>query len=608
MNLERFNEYVNKYKAISVSDELKEKTIKAAQSGNTGQKQQKIHFLNRKNLMRFTAIAACFALTVAVVLFAALYGFPRLPLRKSTDGFGTPYPPSSPARSENNAGGVSAVEEETDTEQNNDGNSQETIIENFDPNATNATKPNMNKGAATQNKGGVKKPSVGADKPAAFKENPFIKTSENPVSTFSIDVDTASYVVFRRDIANMSLKEFQNSGGFIRTEEAINYFSYDYPKPTGDVPVAVTTAVGNCPWNPNAKLAVIRLAGKELDAAKLKGSNIVFLIDVSGSMETEDKLPLLKQALAHAVENLSDKDTVSIVTYASSVQTVLTGAKGSEKSKIINAINKLKASGGTAGADGLDRAYSIAQDYFIKGGNNRILLATDGDFNIGPSSVGEMKQLVTRKRESGIFLTVLGFGVNNYVNGDERLEVLADNGNGGYYVIDSLEEAEKVLNNQFTSVLYTVAKDVKIQVEFSKNAVYSYRLIGYENRVLANEDFNNDKVDGGDLGSGQTVTAMYEIIPKDDSATELFTVKIRYKNPDSDTSLLYQHTGKTSKNLNADYYFASAVAEACLVINNSQYKGDASLNHAYEMAQEYTGSSSDKSKQEFIRILKKLIS
>lgn len=434
-------------------------------------------------------------------------------------------------------------------------------------------------------------------------ENPIVKTADENVSTFSIDVDTASYVNFRRYISNMSLSDFQKSKYSIRTEEAVNYFKYDYVKPAGSHPVAVGTLVGDCPWNKNAKLAVITLAGKDVDSSQQKGSNIVFLIDVSGSMTSSDKLPLLKQTIVMAVNNLNEKDTVSIVTYASGVETVLSGAKGNEKEKIQNAINTFKSSGSTAGASGLETAYSVAQDYFIENGNNRIILATDGDFNVGPSSVEDMKELIAKKRECGIFITVLGYGVT-YSDSDERLEAIADNGNGGFYVIDSISEGEKVLDEQFSGSFYTVAKDVKVQVEFNKEAVDSYRLIGYENRVLENSDFENDKKDAGDMGAGQTVTAMYEITVKENAAEDLFAVKVRYKEPNADESKLYEHKASISKDLNHDFHFAASVAEACLVINNSEYKGDASLEHAYITSSEYCGN--DAYKKEFAEILSKI--
>ncbi|PKM63342.1 MAG: hypothetical protein CVU97_00790 [Firmicutes bacterium HGW-Firmicutes-21] len=435
-------------------------------------------------------------------------------------------------------------------------------------------------------------------------ENPIIKVEDESISTFSIDVDTASYVNFRRYIANMSLKKFQEEKYSIRTEEAINYFNYNYKKPAGDEIIAVNTMIGDCPWNTEAKLAVITLAGKELVAAEQAGSNIVFLVDVSGSMNSPERLPLLKESLTMAIEKLNEKDIVSIVTYASGVNTIISGVSATEKEKIIKALDALKPGGSTAGASGLNLAYSVAEDHFIKDGNNRIVLATDGDFNVGPSSVEEIKSIVTQKRQSGIFLTVLGFGVS-YQSGDSRLEALADNGNGGYFVIDSILEGEKVLCEQFTSTLYTIAKDVKVQVEFNVNTVESYRLIGYENRLLSNEDFEDDSVDAGDMGAGHTVTAMYELILKGDITDELFAVKVRYKEPNSDESFLYEHTAQVNTSLPNDFYFAAAVAEACLVINDSKYKGSATLKKAYEAASEY--SNGDIYRQNFVEILKNLV-
>ncbi|OGO89437.1 MAG: hypothetical protein A2Y15_05610 [Clostridiales bacterium GWF2_36_10] len=437
----------------------------------------------------------------------------------------------------------------------------------------------------------------------ALIENPIIKTADENTSTFSIDIDTASYVNFRKYISQMSLSQFQENRYTIRTEEALNYFEYNYQKPTGEDPIAVTTTVGDCSWNQEARLAMITLAGKEIVVSEQVDSNIVFLIDISGSMASEDKLPLLKESLKMAVENLNDKDTISIVTYASGVSTVLTGAKGNERNDIIEAIESFNANGSTAGADGLNTAYSVAQDYFIEGGNNRIIIATDGDFNVGPSSIEEMKQLVTDKRKSGIYLTVLGFGVT-YESGDKRLETLADNGNGGFYVIDDIAEGKKVLCDQFAGSIYTIAKDVKLQVVFNVNAVESYRLIGYENRVLSNDDFSDDSVDAGDLGASQTVTALYEIVLKQEAVSDLFSVDVRYKLPDENESKLYQHSAQISSELTGDFYFASAVAEACLVINNSKYKGNATLMHAYTNALEY--ANNDSYRLEFVEILNKI--
>ncbi|MDD2361439.1 MAG: von Willebrand factor type A domain-containing protein [Oscillospiraceae bacterium] len=609
MDFNNFKKYIDEKKSLEVTPELKEKTISAAEKyDEIPIEQKKTPYIKFSKIKRFSAIAAGFFVVASVILGIYFFGIPGLTNNSSEHvmNSGTKSRPDyvdSEGDFGNNLVDINEDEatqfaEATQGTQNNSiGKSEKAGNTNI-----NMAKPTQNKGLAT--------PGKTPDRPMppqeeGFSENPFIKTKDNAISTFSIDVDTASYVNFRSYISQMTLKEFQQSGYTIRIEEAINYFDYDYVKPSGDVPVAVTTSVGNCSWNKNAKLASITVAGRDLTAAEKRGSNIVFLIDISGSMSSENKLPLLKKSLINAIENLDNNDTVSIVTYASGVKTALAGAKGSEKVKIINTLNSLKASGSTAGADGLNVAYSVAQDYFIKGGNNRIILATDGDFNVGPSSLDEMKKLVTEKRESGIYITVLGFGVN-YYSGDGRLETIADNGNGGYYVIDCLEEGEKVLCDQFTSVLFTIAKDVKLQVEFNPESVESYRLIGYENRVLSNEDFENDKVDAGDLGAGQTVTALYEIVLKNPGAQNLFKVKIRYKNPGSDVSKLYEHTAQISQMLSDDFYFVSAVAEACLVINDSKYKGTASIAHAYETAYEHGNNPDDSSRLGFIKILKNL--
>lgn len=606
MDLNNLKKYIDENKSLEVSDELKLRTIMAAQVRKNEEppKERKIFNFNDAKIKRITAAAACFVMVAAVMFSLSLMGIPGLSKGNSKESVNSNIHQTQPGKSNTYIGGVNSLIPDETVAENQDTGGETAAATNNSANVTNKTKPAIAKPTMKNSN------SVGGNMNGQYKgeifENPIIKTSDNPISTFSIDVDTASYVNFRRYISQMSLKEFQENGYKIRTEEAINYFKYNYVKPSGDIPLAVTTTVGDCAWNKKAKLASITLAGRDLVAAEQKGSNIVFLIDVSGSMLSDDKLPLLKKSLENAVENLNNKDTVSIVTYASGVKTVLDGAKGSDKSRIIKALNALKASGSTSGADGLRLAYSVAQDYFIKDGNNRIILATDGDFNVGPSSNEEMKELVTKKRESGIFLTVLGFGVN-YNSGDGRLEVLADNGNGGYYVIDCIDEGIKVLNGQFSSVLYTVAKDVKLQVEFNKTSVESYRLIGYENRILSNDDFDNDKVDAGDLGAGQTVTAIYEIVLRSDTAKDLFKVNVRYKNPNSSKSELYEHTAQISTKLSDDFYFASAVAEACLVINDSKYKGSATLRHAYEMANEFGSSSSDKSRLGFIKILKDLI-
>lgn len=583
MDLNKFKNYVDEYKSLPVSEELKAKTLKAAADLIPEDVTDKT-YAKKITRIPFKRIAACFLFLVVAGSTIYIGGKLFSPKFSSADSAGN----LTANTAENFTVGNGANNDLTNADgyQTYDSTA---IAENYTAKSTTGIAAGNSENAANK-----------------FSENPFITTAEQGVSTFSIDIDTASYINFRRYIANMTLKQFQESGYSIRTEEAINYFQYAYEKPTGDCPVAVSTSVGDCSWNSNAKLAVITMAGKELTDAERKGSNIVFLIDISGSMDSNEKLPLLKESLKKAIENLSENDTVSIVTYASGVNTVLTGTKGSDTQKITNAIDTLQSGGGTAGSSGLETAYNVAQDYFIKDGNNRIILATDGDFNVGPSSVEELERMVTQKRESGIFLTIIGFGVS-YSSGDLRLETMADKGNGGYYVIDCLEEGEKVLNEQFTGTLYTVAKDVKLQVAFNTDSVESYRLIGYENRMLSNSDFENDSVDAGDLGAGQTVTAVYEIILKEDAGNGLFNVDVRYKKPNSDVSELYEHTANISEKLSGDYYFVSAVTEACLAINDSQYKGSATLEHAYEIAKEYGSTSSDKYRLGFIEILRKLI-
>ncbi|OGO89435.1 MAG: hypothetical protein A2Y15_05600 [Clostridiales bacterium GWF2_36_10] len=556
MDLKNLKEYIDKNKSLEVAEELKQKTLEATTNKEFNEKAFiiKHNKKHKSNFKRIIAVAACLLLAVGLGTTALFSGLFSGMLKANY------YENEDPLRYIPNI-----------------------IVENEEINKDMIDE-------AYQNNDII--------------ENPIVKTSTENISTFSIDVDTASYVNFRRYISTMSLSQFQNNKYTIRTEEAINYFNYSYDKPVGDTPIAVTTTVGDCSWNLKAKLAMITVVGKELITTEQAGSNIVFLVDVSGSMSAEDKLPLLKESLTMAIENLNEKDTVSIVTYAGGVQTILSGAGGNEKYRIIEAFNSLVSGGGTAGADGLNLAYSVANDYFIENGNNRIILATDGDFNVGPNSVEEMEQLVTQKRESGIFLSVIGFGVS-YNSGDKRLEVLADNGDGGYYVIDCLDEGEKVLCDQFSSTLYTVAKDVKLQVEFNINAVESYRLIGYENRVLSNKDFENDAVDAGDLGAGQTVTALYEIVLKENAASDLFNVDVRYKDPNENESKLYSHTAQISTNLTGDFYFASAVAEACLVINNSKYKGTASLEHTVDTARLY--SNGDIYKENFVKLLESVI-
>lgn len=452
-----------------------------------------------------------------------------------------------------------------------------------------------------------------------LNENGYKSTAINPLSTFSADVDTASYTTLRKQITE-GRTIYPDA---IRIEEMINYFSYDYPQPMGDEPFSVTAELSDCPWNKDAKLMLIGLQAEEIDLSERAPMNLVFLIDVSGSMYADDKLPLVQKSFSMLTENLSAADRISIVTYAGADEVVLEGADGNDKAEVLEAINSLKAGGSTAGAAGINTAYEIAEKYFIEGGNNRIILATDGDLNVGISSESGLTALVEEKRQSGVFLSVLGFGTGNYK--DNKMEALADNGNGNYSYIDSELEAKKVLVGEMGGTLFTVAKDVKIQVEFNPANVKGYRLVGYENRALADEDFANDAKDAGEIGAGHTMTALYEIITNDSDAEvpqidlkyqddtsaeiitdELLTVSIRYKEPDGDTSKLCQYPVKKdiysetmSKNLN----FAAGVAEFGMVLRDSEYKGSATCQSVLTLLADYDYED-DVYKDEFIYLVK----
>lgn len=416
-------------------------------------------------------------------------------------------------------------------------------------------------------------------------ENAFINTAEEPVSTFSIDVDTASYANIRR----MLRDGYEVPADAVRIEEMINYFSYDYPSPQDGAPFSVTTELSACPWNPEHELCLIGLQADQIDLSERTPMNLVFLIDVSGSMYGEDRLGLVQKAVNMLAENLNENDTISIVTYAGREAVILEGTPGNEIATITDAINNLEAGGSTAGGAGIIKAYEIAEKYFISGGNNRILLATDGDLNVGLSSAEELKALVEEKRESGVNLSVMGFGAGNLK--DDRLETLADYGNGNYSYIDSELEAQKVLVSEMGGTLYTVAKDVKLQLEFAPETVRSYRLIGYENRVLANEDFNNDKVDAGEIGAGHSVTALYEIIPTDEGVSgtsdNLMKLSMRYKEPDGEQSQLREFpvtvSGCWTEEISRNSAFAGAVAEFGMLLRNSSYAGMSSYSQIMEL-------------------------
>ena len=457
----------------------------------------------------------------------------------------------------------------------------------------------------------------------AYIENPFESTKNEPLSTFSIDVDKAAYSNVRRMINN-GQKVDKNA---VRIEEMINYFKYSYQQPTDNKPFSVNTEFSGATWNPQHQILKIGLQGKNIPMDKLPNSNIVFLIDVSGSMNAANKLPLLKSSFKVLLNKMKPEDKVGIVVYAGNAGMVLEPTSVKYKEKIIAALDNLQAGGSTAGGAGIELAYKLAQENFIKNGNNRVIIATDGDFNVGTSSTADLGTLIEEKRKSGVFLTCLGFGMGNYK--DNTLETLADKGNGNYAYIDNLQEANKFLGKEFAGSMYAIAKDVKIQIEFNPKYVKSYRLIGYENRKLNNEDFVDDKKDAGELGSGHTVTALYEIIPvgaqsdfdvkeiplkytnvKETSQNfgdELATIKLRYKKPDEDKSVEMQQIVKNSATnfakTSEDFKFVTAVSWFGLVLRNSKYIKDKNLNEVINLAKQGISKDKDGYRAEFIRLV-----
>ena len=457
---------------------------------------------------------------------------------------------------------------------------------------------------------------------AEIKENPFLETSRAPLSTFSIDVDTASYANMRRHINEGSLPPKDA----VRIEELINYFEYDYPQPIGNVPFSVKTEVARTPWNSKHKIVQIGLQGKKVSLDNVPPSNLVFLLDVSGSMS--DDLELLKNSLRMLVNQLTSKDRIAIVAYAGASGLVLPSTSVSDKNTILTALNRLESGGSTNGGSGIQLAYKVAQDNFISNGNNRVILATDGDFNVGLSSDDALVKLIEAKRKSNIFLSVFGFGSGNL--NDSMMEKLSNKGNGNYAYIDSNEEARKALGAQVAGTLYTIAKDVKIQVEFNPAKIAGYRLIGYENRILADRDFNDDKKDAGEIGAGISVTALYEIVPAGQKVVnpgvdelkyakvkptdtrfndELMTVKLRYKEPKESKSKLLsigvldnnQSVESASNNLK----FATSVAQFGLLLRDSRYKGSANFGSVQKLANSAKGSDLKNYRSEFITLVKK---
>jgi len=452
------------------------------------------------------------------------------------------------------------------------------------------------------------------------EENGVRRVANNPLSTFSIDVDTASYANVRRFLTQGT----RPPAGAVRIEELINYFRFNYPQPSGDAPFSVSTEVAECPWNPAHRLALIGIQGREVADKELAPRNLVFLIDVSGSMMPADKLPLVRNSMRMLVDVLSPRDRVAIVVYAGASGLVLPSTAGDHKEVIHRAIAQLEAGGSTNGAEGIKLAYDVARRNFIEGGVNRVVLATDGDFNVGVTSQDELVRLIERERASGIFLSVLGVGTGNLK--DSTMEKLADKGNGNYAYLDSLQEARKVLVREAGATLTTIAKDVKIQVEFNPKVVAAYRLIGYENRVLRNEDFNDDKKDAGEIGAGHSVTALYEIIPagtevdapsvdalryqqspdptRAANTSELATVKVRYKAPDGDISRLITTVVQARpRAMSPNLGFASAVAEFGMLLTGSEHRGHSSYGSAMTRAQMFRGSDSEGYRAEFVRLV-----
>ena len=460
---------------------------------------------------------------------------------------------------------------------------------------------------------------------AHVAENAFQNVADQPLSTFSIDVDTASYSNARRFLNDGTLPPKDA----IRVEEWLNYFGYDYPEPLAKEPFSVTSEVSACPWNAAHRLVRLGLKSQQISQAETPARNLVFLVDVSGSMMPDNKLPLLKRGLALLAENLRAKDTISIVVYAGASGLALPATTGSDRGRVLDALGRLEAGGSTNGGDGIRLAYATARQHFTKGGINRVILATDGDFNVGTSSEGELQRLIEDERKSGVFLTVLGFGDGNVK--DSTMEMLADKGNGNYAYIDSVAEARKVLVREAGSTLITIAKDVKLQVEFNPARVASYKLIGYENRLLAKEDFNDDKKDAGEIGAGHAVTALYEVVPKGEKSTppkvdplkyqaapavlpsaasnELLTVNIRFKQPTSDVSSKFSRVvvdaGLPLDQTSADFRFSAAVAEAALVLRGAPDLSGASLEAARTLAQSALGQDLAGDRHEFISLLAK---
>ncbi len=471
---------------------------------------------------------------------------------------------------------------------------------------------------------GAVDPDMNTEEYDKITDNEFMDVKQNPLSTFSIDVDNAAYSNVRRFLQSNQMPD----KGAVRIEEMINYFDYDYPDPTGVHPFSFNTEISDCPWNKENKLIHIGIQGKKLEYNDLKPSNLVFLLDVSGSMEDENKLPLLRKSFKLLLEQLTREDKVSIVVYAGAAGVVLPSTSASEKNIIIKALDDLQAGGSTAGGAGIELAYKIAKEAFISGGNNRVILATDGDFNVGTSSTSSLVEMIEEKRKTGIYLTILGFGMGNYKDG--RMEQISNAGNGNYFYIDNIKEAEKVFVKEMRANMFTIAKDVKIQIEFNPAHVKAYRLIGYENRMLSKEDFNDDLKDAGELGAGHNVTAIYEIVPVSSdwnvrtvdelkyqtyemnnnakTGNEIMTLKFRYKPIQSDNSILVEQGIPNSmtklEQTGINFRFSAAVAAFGMLLRDSKFKGNASYDLVTSLAKSSLGKDEGGYRAEFLGLVK----
>jgi Ca-activated chloride channel family protein len=436
---------------------------------------------------------------------------------------------------------------------------------------------------------------------ATIKEHEYIEAAKEATTTFAIDVDRASYTNVRRFLTMNQMPP----PDAVRIEEMINYFAYSYPQPTGPDPFSVTTEVSGCPWDVTHRLVRIGIQGRNLDEWKMAPNNLVFLLDVSGSMMPPERLPLIKSAFRVLVNRLRAEDTVSIVVYAGAAGLVLPATSGADKRTILDALDHLQAGGSTAGAAGIELAYKVAKDNFKSDGNNRVILATDGDFNVGINSIDDLGNFIEEKRKSGVFLTTIGVGDDNYR--DAVLELLADKGNGNYSYLDTPKEADKVFKTELTGTLVTIAKDVKVQVEFDASRVKSYRQIGYENRALANKDFADDTKDAGELGAGHSVTALYEIVPNGNTNGEIAKIRLRYKEPKGETSKLLESqivdNGTSAYAASADMQFAAAVAEFGMLLRNSPHKGTAKFADVAALARAARGADLEGYREELLRMV-----